>query len=101
MIRALEAFMPPGVTWTRPEGGMFLWLTLPEGIDAERLLVQAVSEARVAFVPGRAFFPDGSVGNTLRLSYSLASPRQIETGISRLGALVAAWAEHGPGADRG
>ena len=89
MLEALARFMPPGVSWTRPEGGMFVWLTLPDGIDTEALLGRAVREARIAFVPGRAFFADAAVTNTLRLSYSLASPEQIETGIARLGRLVA------------
>ena len=89
MLDALGRFMPPGVTWTRPEGGMFVWLTLPEGIDTEELLRRALREARIAYVPGRAFFADASVTNTLRLSYSLATPEQIETGLSRLGRLIA------------
>lgn len=89
MLTALEKHMPPGTRWTRPEGGMFVWVDLPEGVDAAALLKQAVEEAKVAFVPGKAFFPDGSGENTLRLSFSAASPEKIETGVSRLGALLA------------
>ena len=88
MLHSLEAHMPPGVSWTRPEGGFFIWLTLPPAIDAAVLLPRAVAEAKVAFVPGSAFFPDRSGANTLRLSFSLASPEATETGIARLGRLV-------------
>ena len=88
MLAALSAAMPMGVSWTRPQGGMFIWLTLPAGSDAAVLLQQAVSEARIAFVPGRAFHADGSGANTLRLSFSRAEPVQITEGIGRLGALL-------------
>ncbi len=88
MLDALDRFVPPGVTWTRPEGGMFVWLTLPDGIDTDELLRRALREARIAYVPGRAFFADGAVTNTLRLSYSLASPERIEVGLLRLGRLI-------------
>jgi hypothetical protein len=80
--------MPPGVTWTRPEGGMFIWLTLPAAIDAAQLLQVAIAEARVAFVPGRAFHCDGSGGNTLRLNFTLADEARIGEGVSRIGALL-------------
>jgi hypothetical protein len=89
MLAALDRHMPPGVRWTHPEGGMFIWLTLPEGMDATALLAEAVRGARVAFVPGRAFFADGSGANTLRMSFSLPSPAQIEEGVGRLGRLIA------------
>ena len=89
MMQALDNHMPEGVTWHRPEGGMFVWLTLPEKWDAKDLLAQAIREARVAFVPGGAFFAEGSGANTARLSFSLPSPAEIEEGISRLGRLFA------------
>lgn len=89
MLAALEKHMPAGVTWSRPEGGMFIWLRLPEGLDGGELLKRAVAEEKVAFVPGKAFFADGSGANTLRLSFSCSSPEKIETGISRLGKLFA------------
>ncbi|NNE23407.1 MAG: PLP-dependent aminotransferase family protein [Rhizobiales bacterium] len=98
MLAALEAYMPGGVTWHRPEGGMFVWLTLPEGWDAKQLLARSIAEARVAFVPGGAFFADGSGANTARLSFSLADPKMIDEGISRLGKLFSNVA--GPGASR-
>ncbi len=86
MLAALARHMPEGVAWNRPEGGMFLWLTLPPALDAAALLPQAMEVAKVAYVPGAAFFPDRGQGNCLRLSYSQAAPDQIEAGIARLGA---------------
>ncbi len=88
MLAALAAEMPPGVAWTRPQGGMFIWLTLPAAIDAAGLLQRAIAEARVAFVPGRAFHADGSGANTLRLNFSLADAPRIKDGVARLGALL-------------
>ena len=88
LLGALEANMPEGVTWSRPDGGMFVWVTLPEGTDATALLARSVKEARVAFVPGNAFFADGSGRNTLRLSFTLADKRAVEEGIPRLAALL-------------
>lgn len=88
MLRALSAHMPRSVTWTRPEGGFFTWLTLPEGVDGATLLERAVEEAKVAFVPGKAFHHDGSGLNTIRLSYSLPTIEEIDAGIGRLAALL-------------
>ncbi|WP_420338657.1 PLP-dependent aminotransferase family protein [Roseibium sp.] len=88
MLAALKTHMPEGTRWTRPEGGMFVWVELPEGTDAAGLLKQAVETAKIAFVPGKAFFADGSGGNTLRLSFSATTPEKITEGISRLGALI-------------
>ncbi len=88
MLAALAQSMPPGVSWTRPQGGMFVWLTLPESLDSTDLLARAVKEARVAFVPGDAFFVDGTGHNTMRLSYSLPPPDKIAEGIARLGRLI-------------
>ncbi len=90
MLDALAAAAVPGMTWTRPEGGLFVWVTLPDGIDAADLLPRAIEEAGVAFVPGGAFFTDGSGRNTLRLSYSLAGEDQIRAGIAKLCALITA-----------
>ncbi|MCA0033907.1 PLP-dependent aminotransferase family protein [Mesorhizobium sp. B263B2A] len=88
LLAALEANMPKGVTWSRPEGGMFVWATLPEGSDATELLARSVKEARVAFVPGNAFHADGTGRNTLRLSFTLADRRAVSEGIPRLAALL-------------
>lgn len=90
MLAALERHMPEGVSWTRPEGGMFVWVTLPAGMDGAQLLARSIETEKVAFVPGQAFHADGSGANTLRLSFSCADDATIEEGISRLGRLLAA-----------
>ncbi|MCS6903007.1 MAG: PLP-dependent aminotransferase family protein [Candidatus Bipolaricaulota bacterium] len=87
MLRALERYFPPEVHWTRPQGGLFLWVVLPEHLDAAQVLQEAVKE-RVAFVPGRAFYPDGTGHNTMRLNFSNAAPEKIEEGIKRLGRVL-------------
>lgn len=88
LLAALTREMPEGVSWTHPEGGMFVWLTLPAGTDGAELLAQSLKTERVAFVPGRAFFADGSNGNTLRLSFSCADEAAIDEGMKRLGRLI-------------
>jgi DNA-binding transcriptional MocR family regulator len=88
MLAALQRHMPEGATWTKPKGGLFVWVRLPEGVDAAALLDRAVKEAGVAFVPGAAFFHDSRDRNTLRLSFSLATEAQIEDGIARLAQLI-------------
>jgi DNA-binding transcriptional MocR family regulator len=88
MLAALGRHMPSTVSWTRPEGGMFVWVRLPEGVDGAELLARSIQTERVAFVPGRAFYADGSNGNTLRLSFSCASETMIEEGIQRLARLI-------------
>jgi DNA-binding transcriptional MocR family regulator len=88
MLASLEKHMPAGVTWTRPEGGMFIFITLPKAVDGAELLKRAIVEKRVAFVPGAAFFADRSGTNTIRLSFSLNEPGTIDEGIKRLGELL-------------
>lgn len=88
MLAALDRHMPAGVQWTRPEGGMFIWLTLPAGIDGAELLARSLETVKVAFVPGQAFHADGAHGNTLRLSFSVLDAADIEEGIARLGQLL-------------
>ncbi len=88
MLEALTKYMPASVHWTKPEGGMFVWVNVKEGIDAKELLVKAIQDERVAFVPGGAFFADGSGANTLRLSYSRANDNDIDQGIMRLARLL-------------
>jgi 2-aminoadipate transaminase len=83
ILAALKRYMPPGVKWTNPEGGLFIWVRLPEGIDTWELLQEAV-EDNVAFVPGTAFYDDGSGKNAMRLNFSTPAPEQIEEGIRRL-----------------
>ena len=87
MIQAMREFFPENVQWTEPEGGLFLWVTLPESLDSEALLPQAVAN-KVAFVPGHVFYPDGRGRNTMRLNFSNAQPAQTETGIRRLGEVL-------------
>lgn len=84
MLAALADMMPDSVQWTRPEGGMFVWMTLPAEIDAAELLKHALEKENVAFVPGQAFYADGSGKNTLRLSFSCADEDTIREGIRRL-----------------
>ncbi len=88
LLTALAREMPPGVEWTKPEGGMFVWLTLPPTMDGAELLAKSLQTERVAFVPGRAFFADGSNGNTIRLSFSCANEAAIDEGMLRLGRLI-------------
>lgn len=90
MVDALAAAAPAGVHWTDPEGGMFLWLTLPDSVDATALLPEAV-ERGVAYVPGAPFFAqDGEGTNTLRLSYVTVPPERICDGVATLGELLSA-----------
>lgn len=83
MLAALEREMPEGVQWSRPAGGMFLWLRLPAGLDTVSLLPRAV-ERNVAFVPGAAFYAEAPESNTMRLSFVTASTSQIDIGIAAL-----------------
>ncbi len=87
MLEALDRHFPPGSRWTRPEGGLFLWLTLPEGLDSAELLKDALEE-KVAFVPGHAFHPNGGGHRTMRLNFSYSKPEVIEEGIRRLATVV-------------
>jgi 2-aminoadipate transaminase len=89
MLDAMEGSFPAGVTWTKPEGGMFIWVTLPQHIDAMKLLDQAIA-ARVAFVPGAPFYASSPATNTLRLSFVTVTPERIREGIAILGKLIAA-----------
>ena len=87
MLELLERHFPPQVRWNRPAGGFFLFVHLPEGLDATELLAAAV-ERQVAFVAGAAFFIDGSGRNTLRLSYSQAPEADIAAAVQVLGELI-------------
>lgn len=90
MLMALEAEMDGlDVSWTRPVGGMFLWVKLPKGMDAQALLPEAV-ERGMAFVPGAPFYADDAETNTLRLSYVTVSPEQIRKGVAALAAAIRA-----------
>ncbi len=87
MLGALDEQMPEGVTWTRPEGAFYVWMTVPAGIDTDDLAAKAIGR-RVAFVPGRGFYADGSGGDQLRLCYSQPSPERIVEGVTRFGELL-------------
>lgn len=84
MLDAMEELFPPGVTWTKPKGGLFLWGMLPKGMDTAEMFKVAV-ERKVAFVPGTSFYALGGGENTMRLNFSYCSPDQIQIGIERLG----------------
>lgn len=98
MLEELAAWFPHEARWTNPRGGMFLWVTLPAGIDCQALLPTAVSH-RVAYVPGAPFFPNGGGRNTMRLNFSNSLPEHISLGVKRLGNLIAGVAPDSGGAD--
>jgi 2-aminoadipate transaminase len=87
MLQTLEETMPPGTSWTRPDGGLFLWLSAPDRIDTGALLKHAF-EKKVAYVPGAPFWVNRDVRNTMRLNFSNASEDMIVTGITHLGDLL-------------
>lgn len=87
MLGSIEKYFPEDIHFTRPKGGMFLWVTLPKEKNALPLLEEAVKRG-VAYVPGEPFFANGGGKNTLRLSYSVATPEQVEKGIKSLGELL-------------
>jgi 2-aminoadipate transaminase len=87
MLEMMSELFPPEVHWTKPQGGMFLWGMLPNGMDSTEVLKTAI-EKKVAFVPGVAFHPDGSGKNTMRLNFSYSTPEIIREGITRLGLLL-------------
>jgi 2-aminoadipate transaminase len=87
MLEALAQLMPAGTTWTHPTGGFYVWVTLPGELDSKLLLPRAVT-ARVAFVPGTAFYADGTGRNHLRLSYCYPEPERIREGVRRLSTVL-------------
>jgi DNA-binding transcriptional MocR family regulator len=86
MVEALSALLP-SASWTHPDGGFYVWLTLPEGLDAKAMLPRAVTE-RVAYVPGTAFFADGTGQRNVRLSYCFPDPDRIREGVRRFAGVV-------------
>jgi 2-aminoadipate transaminase len=83
MLAALEQHMPAGTTWTVPDGGFFIWVTLPEGINTTRMLLQA-QELGVEYLPGPTCYADGSGSNQLRLSFSFVEDERIDRGIKSI-----------------
>lgn len=86
-LEALEKHMPDGVHWTRPNGGLFVWLTIPQNLDAEDVFKEAVKK-KVAFVTGDAFLPAGHLNNYIRLAFSDLTPERIEEGIRLLAGVL-------------
>jgi len=89
MLESLEKYFPEGVTWTHPEGGFYFWLTLPEGIDTKAMMPKAIA-AKVAYVPGTAFYADGFGSRSMRLSYCYPTPERIRDGVKALAVVVKA-----------
>ena len=87
MLESLAAEMPVEVDWTHPRGGFFVWLTVPRGVDTSALLAKAIGR-RVAYVPGRGFYGDGSGGDQMRLCFSFPKSERIREGVSRLAELL-------------
>jgi 2-aminoadipate transaminase len=103
MLAALRTHMPAGTSWTRPDGGFYVWVTLPVGFDTAAMLPRAVT-ARVAYVPGTAFYADGFGTRQMRLSYCFPTPERIAEGVRRLAGVLEGEQEimrtFGAGADR-
>lgn len=87
MLEALEKYFPPEATWTKPEGGFFVFATLPEYIDTDEMFPEAIEE-KVAYVSGASFFANGEGKNTMRLSFCYPSEEDIEEGVKRLGQVI-------------
>jgi 2-aminoadipate transaminase len=93
MLAALTKYLPPEVTWTHPQGGLFIWVTLPSSMGSEALLQKAMLN-KVAYVPGAPFYANGEGFHTLRLNFSYPTVDQIEEGIRRLGEVLAQASEN-------
>jgi 2-aminoadipate transaminase len=87
MLAAMDRYFPAGLRWTRPKGGLFLWVILPKGMNSTDLLKAAIAE-KVAFIPGPAFYPDSSGQHTFRMTFATASPEMIEEGVRRLAGVI-------------
>jgi DNA-binding transcriptional MocR family regulator len=87
ILSALDQYMPPGSSWTYPDGGFYVWLTVPEGVDSKAMLPRAVT-ARVAYASGTGFYADGFGSRQLRLSYCYPTPERIREGVRRLAAVL-------------
>jgi 2-aminoadipate transaminase len=87
LLAAMHDLMPAGTTWTRPTGGLFVWATLPEGLDSKAMMPRAIA-ARVAYVPGTGFYADGTGTGNMRLNFSFSAPERIREGIRRLSGVM-------------
>ncbi|WP_067493865.1 PLP-dependent aminotransferase family protein [Actinoplanes sp. TFC3] len=87
MLDALRDLMPAGTTWTRPNGGLFVWATIPDGLDSKAMMPRAIA-ARVAYVPGTGFYADGTGTSNMRLNFSFPPPDRIREGIRRLAGVM-------------
>jgi 2-aminoadipate transaminase len=87
MLSALDQYMPPGCQWTRPTGGFYVWMTLPDGMNTKTMLPRAIHE-RVAYVPGVGFYANGDGQASMRLSYCFPEPDRIHEGVRRLGLVI-------------
>jgi 2-aminoadipate transaminase len=87
LLDSLADLMPPGMTWTRPDGGLFVWATLPQGLDSKAMMPRAIA-ARVAYVPGTGFYADGSGRQQMRLNFSFPPPDRIREGVRRLAGVI-------------
>jgi len=87
LLDALADYMPEGTTWTRPSGGLFVWATLPDGLDSKAMMPRAIA-ARVAYVPGTGFYADGTGGSHMRLNFSFPPPERIREGVRRLAGVM-------------
>jgi 2-aminoadipate transaminase len=87
LLESLADLMPEGMTWTRPEGGLFVWATLPDGMDSKAMMPRAIA-SRVAYVPGTGFYADGTGRQHLRLNFSFPPPERIREGVRRLAGVI-------------
>lgn len=87
LLQAMERYFPPGVSWTRPDGGIFLWVTLPQSMDTMELFEKAI-QAKVAFVPGSCYYALGGGDNSMRVNFSVCNEEKIEVGIQRLAKVI-------------
>ena len=87
LLSALHDLMPAGTTWTRPTGGLFVWATLPEGLDSKAMMPRAIA-ARVAYVPGTGFYGDGTGRGNMRLNFSFSAPERLREGVRRLSGVM-------------
>jgi DNA-binding transcriptional MocR family regulator len=87
LLSALQDLMPMGTTWTHPTGGLFVWATLPHGLDSKAMMPRAIA-ARVAYVPGTGFYADGTGTANMRLNFSFSEPARLREGVRRLAGVM-------------